>query len=43
VGLAGRPVLEEFYRSFPQASRRPVEGTTAVWELERYSRAVLPC
>jgi Rieske Fe-S protein len=43
VGIVGRPVFQEFYQSFPQAARRPVEGTTRVWELERYSSAVLPC
>lgn len=43
VGVVGRPVFEEFYQSFPQAARRPVEGRTAVWELSQYSRVVIPC
>jgi arsenite oxidase small subunit len=43
VGVAGRPVFEEFFRSFPRLGRRPVEGATPVWELARYTRAVLPC
>lgn len=43
VGLAGRPVFEEFFKSFPRGARRAVEGAAPVWELSRYSRAVLPC
>lgn len=43
VGVAGRPVFAEFFRSFPRSGRRQVEGATAVWELERYSAAVLGC
>lgn len=43
VGVVGRPVFEEFYRSFPKTSRREVEAMTSVWELSRYSRVILPC
>ena len=43
AGVAGRPVFEEFYKSFPKSARREVAGTTTVWELARYSGAVLPC
>lgn len=42
-GVVGRPVFEEFFRSFPKSARREVQGSTPVWELERYSRAVLSC
>lgn len=43
IGVAGRPVFAEFFRGFPRSSRREVEGTTTVWELARYSGAILPC
>ncbi len=43
VGVAGRPVFEEFFKSFPRSARREVEGTTPVWALARYTGAVLPC
>lgn len=43
VGVEGRPVFEEFFRSFPRASRREMERVTPVWALSRYSRAILPC
>ncbi|HEV8307754.1 MAG TPA: (2Fe-2S)-binding protein [Methylomirabilota bacterium] len=43
VGVVGRPVFEEFFRSFPRSGRREVQGVTPVWELTRFARAVLPC
>jgi len=43
AGVVGRPVFEEFFRSFPRSARREVGGTTTVWELARYTRGVLPC
>lgn len=42
-GLLGQPVFAEFFRSFPRSGRREVQGTSAVWPLERYSGAVLNC
>jgi len=43
VGIGGRPVFTEFFKSFPKNVRREVQEVTPVWELERYSRAVLSC
>jgi arsenite oxidase small subunit len=43
TGVAGRPVFEEFFRSFPRSVRREAGATTTVWELARYTRGVLPC
>lgn len=42
-GVAGRPVFDEFFRSFPRYSHREVQGSTPVWPLDRYSRSVLSC
>ncbi len=43
VGVVGRPVFDEFFRSFPRNARREVTGATTVWELSRYARGILPC
>jgi arsenite oxidase small subunit len=43
TGVTGRPVFDEFFRSFPRSARQPTAGTTVVRELARYSRAILPC
>jgi hypothetical protein len=43
VGVLGRPVFTEFFKSFPRIARRDVAGTTAVRELARYSAGILPC
>ena len=42
-GVVGRPAFDEFFKSFPKNVRREVQEVTPVWELERYSRAVLSC
>jgi hypothetical protein len=43
VGILGRPVFTEFFKSFPRTARRDTAGTATLWELARYSRGVLPC
>ena len=43
AGVVGHPVFEEFFKSFPRNARREVGKVTPVWELERYSRTVIPC
>jgi Rieske Fe-S protein len=43
VGIAGRPVFVEFFKSFPKSARREVEGGTVVQELAGYTRSILPC
>lgn len=43
VGVVGRPVFEELFRNFPRASRHGVPEVAPVWELERFSQAVLSC
>ncbi len=43
AGVVGRPVFEEFFKSFPKSVRREVTGTATLWELARYTRGVLPC
>jgi len=43
VGVVGQPVFEEFFTSFPRTPRGEIQGVTTVWELTRYSGAVLPC
>jgi Rieske Fe-S protein len=43
VGVLGRPVFTEFFRSFPRIARRDVAGSTTVRELARYSAGILPC
>jgi Rieske Fe-S protein len=43
VGVLGRPVFTEFFKSFPRIARRDVAGTTTVRELAHYSAGILPC
>jgi hypothetical protein len=43
VGVLGRPVFTEFYKSFPRVARRDVADTTTLRELAQYSAGVLPC
>ncbi|HEY6415764.1 MAG TPA: hypothetical protein VIX41_05990, partial [Acidimicrobiales bacterium] len=37
VGVLGRPVFTEFFKSFPRIARRDVAGSTTVRDLARYS------
>jgi Rieske Fe-S protein len=43
VGVLGRPVFAEFFRSFPRIARRDIADSTTVRELVRYSSGILPC
>ena len=43
TGVLGLPAFEEFFSNFPNRSRRLLEGSTPVWDLEHYCQFVLRC